>query len=417
MAAPRKDRFESLDVLRGVAVLGIFAVNVLAMGFPWTVLSNPTVFAQFHEAGGRFWHTVSATFFQFKFITLFSAMFGAGMVLMLGGERDETSASAETALHRRRMGWLFVIGMIHCHLIWYGDILVPYAIAGLIVVGARFWPVRRLIGVGALLITANFALFAMEDIGVRMMDPAERAELQAEIWSPPPQAIEEDLDLYRGNFIERLPGAAGQSLLAQSAQTFFLGARTVGLMMLGMAAYKSGFLTLGWPGRRYLALGGPAALAGAAGSLWGARHNLLVDFDMARVFAGEAALYWASLLQAFGYAALVMAACTAPVLAKWRAPFAAAGRMALTNYLASSIIGVLIFYGPPGLGLIGTFSFPELALTVAAVWTFILAWSPLWLARFRFGPAEWLWRSLTYGEMQPMGRGAGAMNARPQRGP
>jgi uncharacterized protein len=123
---------------------------------------------------------------------------------------------------------------------------------------------------------------------------------------------------------------------------------------------------------------------------------------MFELFNGQAAQYWASLPHAFGYAALVMALCKLPFLALLRAPFAAAGRMALSNYLACSIIGALLYYGPPGLGLIGKVNYTQMAVTVAVVWLAILVWSPLWLALFRFGPFEWLWRSLTYWRLQPL---------------
>ena len=396
-AAPKTERHESLDVLRGVAILGIFPVNIIGFAFPWTVLSNPSVFPEAYAAGAFWWQT-SFALFQFKFISLFSMMFGAGIALMLGMDAN----ADKKALHRRRMFWLFIIGMLHNYLIWYGDILAPYAVAGLLVAGARHWGGVRLLVVATILIGFNFALFILQDIGFQSLPADELAEISIDTWAPTPEKLEEYLAAYRSGFFERLPYTAENALLAQMVQGIFLAPRTIGLMMIGMALFKTGFLTLRWRASLYAAFGLVFTAAGLAGSLWSARHGDAVGYDLLKVFPGQAVLYWASLVQAFGYACLVMLICKVASLAVIRAPFAAAGRMALTNYLACSIIGITIFYGPPGAGFIGQMAYADLALIVTAVWVAILVWSPLWLAAFRFGPAEWLWRSLTYGRAQPL---------------
>ena len=172
-----------------------------------------------------------------------------------------------------------------------------------------------------------------------------------------------------------------------------------------MALYKSGFFTLGWSAMRYLVTGLAAAAFGLALTHWGVSYFYAHDFDGVQAGPGQFATYWGSLPQAFGYAALVMAAAKTAVLKPVLAPFAAAGRMALTNYLACSLIGAFVFFGPPGLGLIGEWGFAAQAWFVLAVWAVILVWSPIWLAVFRFGPFEWLWRSLTHGHLQPLLKG------------
>ncbi len=123
---------------------------------------------------------------------------------------------------------------------------------------------------------------------------------------------------------------------------------------------------------------------------------------MLKMLPAQSALMVGSLFQAFGYAALIMALCKIPSLGIVRLPFAAAGRMALTNYLMCSFIGVFLYFGPPGLGKIAAVSYDEMAKTVLIVWVGMLIWSPLWLAIFRFGPFEWLWRSLSYWRPQPL---------------
>ena len=153
-----------------------------------------------------------------------------------------------------------------------------------------------------------------------------------------------------------------------------------------------------------MAAGLIAASLGLAGSIWSVRQNFDVGFDLFQIGPGQSALYWTSLPQAFGYAALVMALCAAKHVAPVRAPFAAAGRMALSNYLLSSLFAAALFFGPPGFGKIGAMTYGDLSVIVAALWVLILTWSPIWLKFFRFGPAEWAWRSLTYQTSQPLRR-------------
>ncbi len=394
LAAPRQDRLESLDVLRGVAVLAIFAVNIQAMALPAAMFANPSLNTEYFDADGQRWWGFVSTFIQFKFITIFSALFGAGIILMVGEEKP----SGRVGLHYRRMFWLLLFGVAHAFVIWFGDILTPYAVAGAIAVLARRWRPRTLIIVGLALIAFNFLLQAS-----MYLTPEEgRADIVAQMWAPPPDVIAEEIAHYGAPLFERLPDTAPNAILFQLVQTLFLGPRNIGVMMCGMALFKLGFFSAGWSFMRYLIAGAVALAIGLAGSAFATAEFLRQDFEMFSLLPGQAALYWGSLPQSFGYAALVMAICKIPFLTLLRAPFAAAGRMALTNYLACSIIGAAIYYGPPGLGRIGAASYGDMALTVGLVWLAILIWSPIWLAIFRFGPFEWAWRSLTYWRPQPL---------------
>lgn len=402
VAAPRAERHESLDVLRGIAVMGILMMNVQAFAMIPEAYQNPLVQAPFDEAGQAVWR-FSTTFFMLKFITIFSALFGAGIVLMAGADANPERAR----LHRRRMWWLLLIGAVHS-VLWFGDILVSYAIAGLLVAGARRWAPRRLIVVGGLFILLNALIFLAVFAGIAAApEEVYRAQIQPG-FAPPPDVIAETTALYREDFFSRLPGVLGHSFGLQIAGVVLFLPRTIGVMMLGMALFKSGFLTLKWPPFVYLACGVVAVALGAAGSDWSARAQIASSFDFQNMVGPQMVLYWASLVQSFGYACLIMLACMAAWGRLVRAPFAAAGRMAFTNYLATTAASVLVFYGPPGLGLIGTFDRPQQVQYVLIAWAVMLVVSPLWLSVFRFGPMEWLWRSLTYGGGQPMRRAKAA---------
>ena len=398
LAGPRQERFESLDVLRGVAVMGIFAINIQAMAWPETMLINPALNTEYFNEEGRALWAFASTFFQFKFVTIFSALFGAGIVLMVGEEKP----SPRFGLHYRRMFWLLLFGTVHAYLLWFGDILTPYAVAGLIVVLARRWRPRTLLIVGFVLIAIGSLFMAAQFAFLDYMPVEERDAMIAEMFAPPPEKIQEAINHLRGTFPARLADTAPTALMFQIVQTLFLAPRNIGVMMIGMALYKTGFFTLGWSLSRYVVIGAVAFAIGWIGSDYATNNMLAVNFDPLNVLNAHIAQYWGSLPQAFGYAALVMALCKLPALSLLRFPFAAAGRMALTNYLMCSLFGAILYYGPPGLSLIGTQSYPEMAMMVVSIWLVMLMASPIWLAFFRYGPFEWLWRSLTYWKLQPM---------------
>lgn len=399
--SPRLERHDSLDALRGLAILGIFAINIQAFAQPYYMFQNPTLMPAALSGDGWLWR-LAATFFQFKFITIFSVLFGAGIVLMVG----EDKPSPRFGLHCRRMLWLALFGLIHAFIIWFGDILFPYAMAGLLAVLARRWKPATLIVIGLVLVAINSLLFLGEYFYLQSATPEAVAKHLAFMWSPPAEEIARTTALYQLPLIERIGAGAGAAAMFLAMQTLAIAPRTIGMMMIGMALYKSGFFTLGWSAARYLLAGLAAAAFGLALTHWGVSQFYVYDFDGMKVGPGQAAMYWGSLPQAFGYASLVMAAAKKAALKPLLAPFAAAGRMALSNYLACSLIGAFIFFGPPGLGLIGEWGFARQAFLVLAVWAVILIWSPIWLAFFRFGPFEWLWRSLTYWRLQPLLKGA-----------
>lgn len=400
LTGPREDRFESLDVLRGVAVLGILAINIQAMAYPVMSFANPSLNTDYFDAQGQFLWSIASIFFQFKFVTIFSVLFGAGIILMVGEEKP----TPRTSLHRRRMMWLFLIGVIHAFFIWFGDILTPYAIAGFLVVFARRWKPMTLIIVGLILIGLTSAVFIGQHYYLETASQEVRDAFAKEMWAPPLEVITAEIENYKLGFFERFLLTAPTAALFQFAQGIFLGPRNAGLMMIGMALYKMGFFTLTWSQSRYLITGLTALVVGLAGSAFATTQFLQNNFEMMEMSTGQSAQYWFSLPHAFGYSALIMAACRSPLFALIRKPFAAAGRMALTNYLMSSIIGAFLYYGPPGLGRIGASNYGEVALTLLIIWAAMLIWSPLWLAVFRFGPFEWVWRSLTYWRPQLMRR-------------
>jgi len=393
-AQPQSNRFENIDTLRGVAVLGILLMNVQAFAMYNTAYSYPPAHMDISGANLDVWF-FSHVFFEMKFITIFSGLFGAGVLLMLGNDPN-----ASTKIHYRRMLWLLLIGMIHAYVFWFGDILVSYALAGMLVVLARNMSARGLAIFGTILITVvglimvgAFSAFNLMPGGA---DPVEVG------MAPTPEKLAETVAMYQAGFLDRMPYNAMNALFGQLTSLFLFGGRIVGVMFLGMALYKSGFLTLRWGLIHYVIAVLIGLGVGIPMAWWGGSHAIETGFALTETWKHVGANYIASLFMAFGYAATIMLICKIGIFNLLLKPFAAVGRMAFTNYLTHTLVMTFIFVGTPGLGLFGTVERVGQFQIVAAVWVAQLIISPIWLSWFRFGPMEWVWRSLTYGKMQPM---------------
>jgi uncharacterized protein len=177
---------------------------------------------------------------------------------------------------------------------------------------------------------------------------------------------------------------------------------TLALMLLGMAAYRSGYMTGDWPDRDYRRIALWALSLGAIASAVLALIEWQSNFDLPTIFLNFMSLSTPiRVAMALGYAALIILLFRKP---SWlRERLAAVGRCAFTNYLGTSILATVIFYGD-GLAQFGRWSRFEAWLLVPLVWALMIAWSKPWLDRFQYGPLEWLWRSLSRLERQPMRR-------------
>lgn len=388
------DRYESLDVLRGVAVMGILMVNAAFFFMYWGVQSYPPAHMSVDGANGLAWLGMHV-FFELKFVTLFSCMFGAGIMLMVG---DEPGASLK--LHYSRMRWLLAIGLIHGFVFWYGDILTSYAIIGMIAVLFRRMSVLKLLIWGVVGIVLTNALIVVQGwastLSPQMYEPAP--------FGPVPDAdtLEMWVGAYQAGFLEsRVFNAIGNAVALLSSLIAFTP-RLLGVMLIGMALYKSGFLLARWSAGAYAISAALTLIPGLGALWWSGSAALAAGFTPDTIFTTQSVNAFASLAVAFGYASVIMLICKAPWMKLIRLPFAAAGRMAFTNYLTQT--GVMVFLGV-GLGLYGTLERVEQVQIVIAIWIAQLIISPIWLALFRFGPAEWLWRSLSYGKLQPIFKG------------
>lgn len=398
-----RQRIASLDVLRGVALLGILPVNIVSFGGVMAAMFDPALIRNLSPAENLVDAAVDLLF-TYKFITIFSALFGAGIVLMAEHAAAAGKTLGQTAgVYYRRLAVLFGFGFIHAYGVWYGDILLVYALTG----AAAFWLHRLaprwllLIGFG-LIAFGWFIVSGLGWIGVLAIQfkPSLAEEMS---YITTPDFIAWEYEAYTGGYLDQLPARA---LVAGYVHTVIFALqlfwRTAGVMALGMAFYKMRVLTAERSTGFYLGMIGLGVLVGlpiAAVEVATARSDLGVY--TIKAIQGTLA-EWSSLLIAGAWIGMVMLLCRSG-MRLWLHPFAAVGRAALSNYLLQSLICTTLFYGH-GFGLFGQLSRVQQLGVVLAIWVLQLVISPLWLALFRFGPAEWLWRSLTYWKPQPMRR-------------
>ena len=393
-------RIDAIDVLRGVALLGILLMNVQSFAMPQAAYFNPTAYGDLEGANLYVW-VAGRMFADQKFMAIFSMLFGAGIVLMAG--RTEARGDARRA-HYRRMGWLLVIGLLHAHLLWSGDILFLYAVCGMLVYPLRRQPPERLLVLGAGLLAVGSAYSVASGVSFPYWPEEERAAFTADMWQPPPAVIDAELAAYRAGWLDQQPA---RSAGAFEFETFLLIAwglwRAGGLMLIGMALFKYGVFSAERPARFYAALIAAAVAVGLPLQAYGIALDFARGWPIWSFFVGVQFIYWPGIAVSLGYVGVVMLACRRGTLHWLTRPLAAVGRTALTNYLLQTVLCTTIFYGH-GLGWFGSVERAGQLGVVAAVWAVQLIASPLWLRRFRFGPAEWVWRSLTYGVRPPLRR-------------
>ena len=392
---PKQDRLISIDALRGVAVLGILMMNIQGYAMVNEAYEYPLAHMDMSGANADVW-AFANTFFNMKFITIFSALFGAGIILMVGEGEG-------TGKHYPRMLWLLLIGLIHAHIFWWGDILVPYALLGMLAVKARKWSPGKLTVWGLSLITLTGIILVGAMASMNLMpdgiDPVDVGMALS------PEDLAARVADYQAGFINHIPHNSMMAAIGEVLAPVFFGGRLIGVMFIGMALFKTGFFSAQLKSSTYLITALIGLLIGLTLSNWSTQNALNSGFDLSHAWQEQLANYVGSLLVAMGYSSIVMLVCKSGVFGWIVHIFAATGRMAFTNYLSHTLIMTFIFVGTPGLGLFGTVERVDQFKLVLVVWALQLIWSPLWLSQFRYGPFEWLWRSLTYGKMQKLSKG------------
>lgn len=371
-------------------------MNIQSFSMPIAAYFNPTAYGDFSGANAVTWFLVHV-FVDQKFISLFSILFGAS-ILLFTLKAEEKGAGVAT-LHYRRNFWLLAFGLSHAYLLWYGDILYTYAIMAFILYPFRNASAKRLF-------TSGLAVFGVATIiglaaaaTFSSWPPAMVEDARAH-WDPTKEQLDAEVAAYEGGWLAQMTHRAALAFFVETEVLLtFYAWKTGGLMLIGMALFKWGVLSADRTPALYrrlaaygFGLGIPIILAGVA-------LNVAADWSLAMSLYSSHFNYWGSLFVAFGYIGLVMLAVKANLFAAFQARLAAVGRTAFTNYLLQTVIGTTIFYGH-GFGLFGSVDRVGQVLVCLGIWTLQLVLSPWWLRHFTLGPLEWLWRTLTYLRIQ-----------------
>jgi uncharacterized protein len=361
--APLEERLVALDILRGVALFGVMAINLV---FEFRV----SIFEQFlplPDFASPLDHMI-ATFLdeaiELKAFALFSLLFGAGLAIQF----DRLAGKPRAMLLLRRLLALLAFGAIHLALIWNGDILTEYALAGLLVLPFLYGPRWLLAGCSLALL----ALYGSSYL-LRLLPFPDARWLAHHV-------IEARRVYPTGSFSEILRFRVHE-IAAIAPFHFWVFPRTLALFLIGALVWRSG-----------------AVQRAAANPLRWFGAGLAAAVSTA--FVGSVL---ATVTLALAYGAIIIGVASTAQGAKllgWAAPL---GRMAFTNYIVQSLIFGWIFYGY-GFGLFGKLSVSIALALGVAVYTMQVFFSRWWLSRYRFGPIEWMWRSLMYGQLQPMRR-------------
>ena len=389
-----KDRLVNLDIIRGVALLGILIMNIQSFSMIVAAYANPLSFGDFSGSNQSVYY-FSHLFADQKFMSIFAALFGVGILLM-ASSLDKKGFNTKK-LHYRRMIILAIFGLMHSYLFWYGDILFAYAITGMVIFSMRHKSPRFLLISAFLALLLNAVIFYLPSAALPYMNESDLKELMTD-WLPSQALIDAEVSANQASWLGQMAHRhtmANEMLLNVAA--YFL--RILGLMMVGMALLKINFFSNRFSNRSLLLQGFVCLALGSILIVGRLDSNIADGFPIDNILAQEN--YWGSLLLAYCYLCLLVLFCRLNIFANAKHALASVGRMALTNYLSQTLICTFIFYGW-GLGKFGTVDRKDQLLIVIIIWIVQLLFSTTWMKRFKFGPFEWLWRSLTYGARQPL---------------
>jgi uncharacterized protein len=419
----REQRINSLDALRGFALLGILPANVLVFGMHLAAGNDPTV------AGGAtglnlFGWLLFRVLIEGKMRALFAMVFGASVILLTSRIEGRSGATAAADIYYRRNLWLLVFGLAHALLLFWGDILYPYALCSLILFPFRRLPAKKLLIIGCLFIafkTGWSAVDAYRQLERRNLAAAAAAvekagnnpteeqalaqkemEAQRKLRKPSPEDLEKDAAKWRGGPLEVIGGRATElAVWHRLAYYDPVYCDIWSMMFIGMGLFQLGVFSAARSYRFYARMAVIGYSIGLPVSSYFAWLSFRSNFDRTTFLATYVGYDVERLPIALAHMALLMILCKAGTLPWLFSRLAAIGQTALSNYVLQSVICSFVFTGY-GLRLYGQLQRYQLYYVVAGCWAVSMAASPVWLRHYWFGPLEWCWRSLTYWKRQPM---------------
>lgn len=390
--SPARVRLPAIDVLRGVAILGILLMNIQSFAMPFSAYGYPWSWGDMTGLNAVVYY-VCHVIASGKFISIFALLFGAGIILQTS---KPDAADSAIAIHFRRMFVLLAFGLAHAYLLWHGDILFTYALLGLLVFLFRGLSPRALAWSAAGFFVGGIALNLCMGLLMYVLNPMADGEITGAL-NPSMEEQMAEVEAFQGGWLAQMSERLPVAILSQTYGLVTYSLPLVSAFMLGgMALMKAGFFHFTWKRSTYLII----ALVGIAAGWSLSASGLMIDKATGRdpilsVTVWSQINVLAMVPTALGYSAAVLLLANV-VRGPWLAPLAAVGRTALSCYLLQTILCTTLFYGH-GLGWFGSVERAGQVLVVLGVWVVLILFAVTWTRFFRFGPFEWLWRGLTYG--------------------
>lgn len=419
----QQNRITAMDIIRGIALFGILLMNILIFGL-YKAYFDPTNSGGATGSNLTVWW-MNTLFFEGTMRGMFSMLFGAGILLFTGRSSENQQSSVVTDLFFRRLWWMLIFGIIHCYLLlWGGDILYCYAIVGMFAFSFRHLAPKQLItGTVVILILAtawnikdyvqvkntfeaSVAANLKKDQGQTL---TEKETAAIEKWTAKvkeekvsPEDLKKEMEARSKGYWSIVMHRAPENM---AAETFFVYRYnfldTLAMMLWGMAFFKMGILSALKSRRFYLLMAIIGYSIGIPVNYYEGWLTVSQNFSIPSIYQSWLTYDLGRVATTCGHIALIMLFIKSGFLPFLQKALAAVGQMAFTNYVSHSIICNVIFLGY-GFSMYGKLQRYELYYIVVGIWIFQLIVSPIWLKYFRFGPLEWLWRSLTYWKLQPM---------------
>lgn len=410
------ERINSIDIIRGIAVLGILLLNIIAFGL---ASDDPTICGGADRWNIRIWAFVDI-FFEGTMRGLFTMLFGVGFMIFTSRGITKGVGINTADYYTRRILWLLFFGAFHSYvLLWYGEILFIYAICGLMLFAFRTVKPKYLIVLGILVLTIGSLKYVME---YRSDLNSRKAGLAAELLLKNNVELSEEQELSLKNWeakksksidVDRKNKALHQSYLSIAKYRFHETMRnhtvnlynyyfwdSFGFMLIGMAFFTWGVFHAKRSNRFYFIMMLVGFALGLSVNLYEMNLVRTNNFSPIAISQAKVTYHAGRLFMTLGHIGLIMIFIKSGILRFLQNALAAVGKMAFSNYIVHTIICNFIFLGF-GLSLFGKLQRYELYFVVIAIWIVQLIYSPIWLKYFRYGPLEWLWRSLTYSKIQP----------------
>lgn len=421
----KSERISAIDTIRGIALFGILLMNIVGFGL-YKAYFDPT-----NNGGATGWNLtvwwMNTLFFEGTMRGMFSMLFGAGILLFTGRKSESIEGTVVTDLFFRRLLWMLLFGVIHCYLLlWDGEILYSYAIVGMFAFSFRHLKPKNLL-IGATIILVIATAFGVKDY-FKYKDAFEKVTVaetkkinrqtlskedstSIEKWNgivkeekATPTQVKEEMTARSKGYWSIVMHKLPVNQYMETTFLYFLNFwDTLAMMLWGMAFFKMGILKAVKSNRFYWLMALMGYGIGITINYFEGSHIVSSNFSVLSIYKTFMTYNLGRIPTTCGHIALIMLFVKSGFLPFLQKSLAAVGQMAFTNYITHSIICNFIFLGY-GFSMYGKLQRYELYYIVISIWVFQLIFSPIWLKYFRFGPLEWLWRSLTYWKMQPMKR-------------